>query len=47
VFFDFDKSNLTADASAKSRFSLPFYVSSCFSRLALDTSMPPNLLFQL
>jgi hypothetical protein len=34
-------------ASAKSFFSLPFSSWSCFSRLASDTSMPPNLLFQL
>lgn len=32
-------------ASARSRFSFPFSSSSCFSRLASETSSPPNLAF--
>src|ERR1700678_707776 len=41
------KATLSSMASANSRFNLPFSVSSALSRLASDTSMPPNLLFQL
>lgn len=33
--------------SASSFFSLAFSSSSCFSRLASETSIPPNLAFQL
>ena len=37
---------LSSIASARSRFSLAFSSSSCLSRLASDTSIPPNLAFQ-
>src|SRR6202041_1716489 len=47
----FDRSSRSAAASnicsAKSFFSLAFSSSSCFSRLASETSMPPYLAFQL
>jgi hypothetical protein len=37
---------LSSIASARSRFSLAFSSSSCLSRLASETSIPPNLAFQ-
>ncbi len=47
----FDKSSRSAAASsicsARSFFSFTFSSSSAFSRLVSDTSMPPNLAFQL
>src|SRR6202041_3647200 len=47
----FDRSSRSAAASnicsANSFFSLAFSSSSCFSRLASETSMPPYLAFQL
>jgi len=41
------KAALSSIASARSRFSFVFWSSSVFSRLASDTSMPPNLAFYL
>jgi hypothetical protein len=41
------KAALSSIASARSRFSFVFSSSSVFSRLASDTSMPPNLAFHL
>src|ERR1700674_1597494 len=48
-FFDRSSRNAAASniCSASSFFSLAFSSSSCRSRLASDTSIPPNLAFQL
>jgi len=48
-FFDSSSRNAAASSicSARSFFSLAFSSSSAFSRFASDTSMPPNLAFQL
>jgi hypothetical protein len=40
------KAALSSMASANSFFSRRFLSSNAFSRLASETSMPPNLLFQ-
>ena len=40
------KAELSSMASARSRFSFPFSSSSCFSRLASETSIPPYFAFQ-
>src|SRR5262245_5389818 len=41
------KTAISSIASANSFFSFPFSSSSAFSRLASDTSRPPNLAFHL